>query len=232
MLRNTQSSSSLLAKSNSPMRALLIWSMVGVVMSSVVVFLLAALASILGADVIMQWDHEIQRLFYLHSETRLQLFPFISFITALGSFKISALAAIGFSILFFLQRTPRFYFYGYALLGSFAIMWALNTGLKEIFQRSRPELEHLLVVHGYSFPSGHAMISMGFYGMLFVIWAIEWKLRTSRPGIPILCGIVFVTLIGLSRIMLGVHYPSDVFTGFMAGLAWIFCMIPAIRQRG
>lgn len=231
MLRNTHSSSSFFTKSSSPLRSLLTWSIVGVVMSSAVVFLLAALALMLGTDFVMHWDHQIQRLFYLHSETRLQLFPFTSFITALGSFKISALAAIGFTFLFFLQRIPRFYFYGYALLGSFAIMWALNTGLKEIFQRSRPELEHLLVVHGYSFPSGHAMISMGFYGMLFVIWAIERQLRTSRPGIPILCGIIFVTLIGLSRIMLGVHYPSDVFTGFMAGLAWIFCMIPGIRQR-
>ncbi|MDQ0173171.1 phosphatase PAP2 family protein [Paenibacillus tundrae] len=231
MLRNTHSSSSFFTKSSSPLRSLLTWSIVGFVMSSAVVFLLAALALMLGTDFVMHWDHQIQRLFYLHSETRLQLFPFTSFITALGSFKISALAAIGFTFLFFLQRIPRFYFYGYALLGSFAIMWTLNTGLKEIFQRSRPELEHLLVVHGYSFPSGHAMISMGFYGMLFVIWAIERQLRTSRPGIPILCGIIFVTLIGLSRIMLGVHYPSDVFTGFMAGLAWIFCMIPGIRQR-
>lgn len=110
------------------------------------------------------------------------------------------------------------------------MMWILNTFLKEIFRRSRPELEHLLVVHGYSFPSGHAMISMGFYGMLFVIWVIERIQRESGVTLPVLCGIIFICLVGLSRIMLGVHFPTDVFTGFAAGLAWIFCMIKGIQR--
>lgn len=228
MLRKTQLPTSGLARKTS-VRPLLNWAGVGIIASVSVVFLLAALGALLGNDVILSLDDRIQQLFYLNSDSRLHLLPFISFITALGSFRLSAIAAIGFSILFLWQRRPRFLIYGYALLISFAMMWILNTLLKEIFRRSRPELEHLLVVHGYSFPSGHAMISMGFYGMLFVIWAIERHQRMSGVALPVICGITFIFLVGLSRIMLGVHFPTDVFTGFAAGLAWIFCMIKGIQ---
>jgi undecaprenyl-diphosphatase len=229
MLRKTHSFSSGLNRKTS-VRPLLNWAGVGIIASVSVVFLLAALGALLGTDAILSMDDRIQQLFYLNSDSRIYLLPFISFITALGSFNLSAIAAIGFSILFLLQRRPRFLIYGYALLSSFAMMWILNTLLKEIFRRSRPELEHLLVVHGYSFPSGHAMISMGFYGMLFVIWAIERHQRLSGVALPVLCGIVFIVLVGLSRIMLGVHFPTDVFTGFAAGLAWIFSMIKGIKR--
>lgn len=229
MLGKTQLPTSGLARKTS-VRPLLNWVGVGIIASVSVVFLLAALGALLGNDVIVSLDDQIQQLFYLNSNSRLYLLPFISFITALGSFRLSAIAAIGFSILFLWQRRPRFLIYGYALLSSFAMMWILNTLLKEIFRRSRPELEHLLVVHGYSFPSGHAMISMGFYGMLFVIWAIERHQRLSGAALPVLCGITFIFLVGLSRIMLGVHFPTDVFTGFAAGLAWIFCMIKGIQR--
>lgn len=229
MLRKTHSPTSGLARKTS-VRPLLNWAGVGIIASVSVVFLLAALGALLGTDAIFSLDDRIQQLFYLNSDSRLHLLPFISFITALGSFRLSAIAAIGFSILFLWQRRPRFLIYGYALLSSFAMIWILNTLLKEIFRRSRPELEHLLVVHGYSFPSGHAMISMGFYGMLFVIWAIERHLRESGVALPVLCGILFIFLVGLSRIMLGVHFPTDVFAGFAAGLAWIFCMIKGIQR--
>ncbi|PWW35192.1 MULTISPECIES: phosphatase PAP2 family protein [Paenibacillus] len=229
MLRKTHSPTSGLARKTS-VRPLLNWAGVGIIASVSVVFLLAALGALLGTDAILSLDDWIQQLFYLNSDSRLHLLPFISFITALGSFRLSAIAAIGFSILFLWQRRPRFLIYGYALLSSFAMMWILNTLLKEIFRRSRPELEHLLVVHGYSFPSGHAMISMGFYGMLFVIWAFERHQRESAVALPVLCGIIFIFLVGLSRIMLGVHFPTDVFAGFAAGLAWIFCLIKGIQR--
>ncbi|WP_339305647.1 phosphatase PAP2 family protein [Paenibacillus sp. FSL R5-0519] len=213
------------------LRPLFNWSLAGMAISASVVFILAGLGAWLGGDSIIRLDAEIQQLFYLNSDSRLDLFPYTAFITALGSFKISAVAAGGFALLFFIQRSPRFVIYGYAITGSFAMMWILNTLLKEFFRRSRPELDHLLVVHGYSFPSGHAMISMGFYGMLFVIWAIEQQRHNSSSmWLPVLCGIIFIFLIGLSRIMLGVHYPTDVFTGFAAGLAWIFCIIKGIKQ--
>ncbi|PQP84870.1 phospholipid phosphatase [Paenibacillus sp. PCH8] len=213
------------------LRPLLHWGLAGITISASLVFILAGLGAWLGADYIIRLDDRIQQIFYLNSDSRLHLLPYTAFITALGSFKISAMAAGGFALLFFMQSSSRFVIYGYAISGSFAMMWILNTLLKEFFRRSRPELDHLLVVHGYSFPSGHAMISMGFYGMLFVIWAIEQQRHDSFGWcLPVLCGIGYIGLIGLSRIMLGVHYPTDVFTGFAAGLAWIICMIKGIAR--
>ncbi|WP_337035393.1 phosphatase PAP2 family protein [Paenibacillus illinoisensis] len=229
MLR--ESNSSLFRNSpRLPWRSLLVWSGIGVLFSSALVIVLAILGAWLGTHFIIQLDDRIQHWFYLHSESRLVLLPVITFITAIGSFKISALAAVCAAALFFIHRNSRYSLYGYVVLGSFAVMWLLNIGLKEIFRRSRPELDHLMVVHGYSFPSGHAMISMGFYGMFFVIWALERQKQSASIMLPILCGVGFIGLIGISRIMLGVHYPTDVFAGFVAGLAWLLCMIGAIKR--
>lgn len=214
-----------------PLQSLLKSILTASLLSAAIVLFLAGIGALLGLERLIRLDSQVQQIFYLHSQSRLSLLPYTSFITALGSFKISALATAGFALLCFLQRHPRMTMYGYVICASFGIMWILNTLLKELFRRSRPELDHLLVVHGYSYPSGHAMISMGFYGMLFVIWAIEWKGRnTSNRWIPVLCGILFVLLIGISRVMLGVHYPTDVFAGFAAGFVWILCMVQGIKR--
>jgi undecaprenyl-diphosphatase len=213
------------------LQSLLKYILIASLMSAGIVLLFAGVGAWLGLDRLIQLDSQIQQLFYLHSQSRLSLLPYTSFITALGSFKISALAAVGFALLLFAQRRPKAITYGYLICVSFAMMWILNTLLKEIFRRSRPELDHLLVVHGYSYPSGHAMISMGFYGMLFVIWALEWNGRdVLSRWLPVFCGTLFVLLIGLSRVMLGVHYPTDVFAGFAAGFVWIVCMVQGIKR--
>ncbi len=97
----------------------------------------------------------------------------------------------------------------------------LTVLIKELFYRSRPVLE--APVHqevGYSFPSGHAAISTCFYGALlywFIINTRSWVLK-------VITGLLVFSLvmtIGLTRIYLGVHYPSDVLAGFMLGL---FCL--------
>lgn len=227
MLRHSQH----LSLKQSHIAILLKYILIASSLSAFIVLLLAGLGAWLGLDRLIQLDHHIQDMFYLHSQSRQSLLPYTSFITALGSFKISAFVAIGLALLCFIQRRPTTTLYGYVICISFAMMWILNTLLKEIFRRSRPELDHLLVVHGYSFPSGHAMISMGFYGMLFVIWAMEWKKRgILGRWIPVSCGILFILLIGLSRIMLGVHYPTDVLAGFSSGFVWILCWIQGMKH--
>lgn len=101
----------------------------------------------------------------------------------------------------------------------------LNYGLKHFFMRQRPDLLHLVTEHSYSFPSGHSIGSMVFYGTLlfllpqFVKQAKRCFLLQSLLGLSIL-------LIGISRIYLGVHFPSDVLGGFSLGLSWLLFTYP------
>ncbi|HEX6922907.1 MAG TPA: phosphatase PAP2 family protein, partial [Bacillales bacterium] len=94
-----------------------------------------------------------------------------------------------------------------------------------IFQRQRPEIHRLIEVTGYSFPSGHAMGSFVFYGMLGYFFILFLKSEYLKAGSTLLmAGLIF--MIGFSRVYLGVHYPSDVLAGFAAGGAWLtICII-------
>lgn len=101
----------------------------------------------------------------------------------------------------------------------------LNLLLKEWIHRPRPEMV-LYHVRGYSFPSGHAMVSLVAYGLITYLLCLKkrsWKVRTT-----LMCGCaIVVLLIGLSRIYLGVHYFSDVIAGFAAGGVWLSTCITA-----
>lgn len=103
--------------------------------------------------------------------------------------------------------------------------WLLNELLKAMFRRPRPEVLRLAAAAGYSFPSGHSMVTFALYGFLaFLMW---WLSRGHRPGVSrrrlLLASVaagVLVFLVGWSRVYLGVHYPSDVLAGFAAGGLW------------
>lgn len=96
----------------------------------------------------------------------------------------------------------------------------LNLLLKTLIQRPRPEGYRLVAESGFSFPSGHSMVAMAFYGLLiWMVWRYEKDALVHRLGV-IGFGLVIV-LVGLSRIYLGVHYASDVLAGFCASIAWL-----------
>lgn len=101
----------------------------------------------------------------------------------------------------------------------------LNYGLKHFFMRQRPNLIHLVTEHSYSFPSGHSIGSMLFYGTLLFLLPKFVKKTTTCFLLQILLGIA-ILLIGISRIYLGVHFPSDVLGGFSLGLAWLLLTYP------
>lgn len=90
----------------------------------------------------------------------------------------------------------------------------LNLGLKQIFAAPRPDLlPHLDIVHSYSFPSGHAAGNMMLFGALAML--------AGRRG-DYLLAFMAIALIGVSRVWLGVHWPSDVLAGWIEGLGWLF----------
>lgn len=98
----------------------------------------------------------------------------------------------------------------------------LNELLKAVFARPRPEGFHLIELpDSFSYPSGHAMVSPAFYGMLAYI--ISGWLREKRGSLYIQPVVfLFVTLIAVSRVYLGVHYLSDVLTGFCLSMVFYF----------
>jgi undecaprenyl-diphosphatase len=97
----------------------------------------------------------------------------------------------------------------------------LNVALKLAYARARPSFEHpLATAHGFSFPSGHAMGTCLLAGMLVVLASREGPLQAHRAGVLGLA-LVWTLSMGLSRIVLGVHFPSDVLAGYAAGLGWL-----------
>jgi len=113
---------------------------------------------------------------------------------------------------------------GWALSLSLGGSALLNTLLKQLFARPRPAILPVISATGYSFPSGHAMVALCFYGMAAYLISHHLTSFVSRIVLFVLAG-VFVMLIGISRIYLGVHYPSDVLAGYAAGAMWLaFCV--------
>ncbi|HJQ28783.1 MAG TPA: phosphatase PAP2 family protein [Rubrobacter sp.] len=99
----------------------------------------------------------------------------------------------------------------------------LTTILKAVFERARPELfDSGYHASYYSFPSGHATIAVGFYGMLTLILA--YRLRGFARWAVLLFGVLVVLLIGFSRLYLGVHFPTDVLAGYLSALLWLVCV--------
>lgn len=101
--------------------------------------------------------------------------------------------------------------------------------LKLFFHRARPDLHRLIEVSGYSFPSGHATNAFALYGVLaFLLWRhihTQWG-RT----ILLFISILMIFLIGISRIYLGVHYPSDIIAGYFISGFWLSIVIWFFRR--
>lgn len=144
---------------------------------------------------------------------------FMKLMTFIGSgWSITALAA---AIPFFVFVSKKKKYYRTALLIplNIAIGSLLNEILKQLFHRVRPDMLRLVKVTDYSFPSGHSMNSMIFYGFLVYLMLKYLQPRIKYPAALILSLMIF--LIGTSRVYLGVHYASDVIAGFIIGLAWL-----------
>jgi len=103
----------------------------------------------------------------------------------------------------------------------------LNTALKLHFRRVRPDVPWALVhEHSFSFPSGHSVCAVVMYGTLVYLGMRYLRLGWERVAI-IVAAVAVVSGIGLSRIYLGVHYPSDVAAGYLVGCIWLMTVIGA-----
>ena len=149
--------------------------------------------------------------------------PIAKFITNFGGAIFLIIATI---ILFILIKNKKI---GFSIISNLVIVTILNQSLKNILQRPRPNEFRIIEETGYSFPSGHSMVSMAFYGYLIYLIYRYVKNKYLKWTLIVLLSILICT-IGISRIYLGVHYTSDVLGGFLISISYLVIYISAVNK--
>ncbi len=131
---------------------------------------------------------------------------------------------VGLVLLLWRQKRLEFWVFAIASLGALIF----NQGMKLLFTRPRPTLwQSLIQETSYSFPSGHALGASVVYGFLAYLLIRRYPRRSHLvSGIAI----TIIGLIGLSRLYLGVHYPTDILAGYIVGLLWLGICIALLRH--
>ena len=149
--------------------------------------------------------------------------PIAKFITNFGGAIFLSIATV---MLFLFIKNKKI---GLSIISNIVIITVLNQLLKRILQRPRPTEFRIVEETGYSFPSGHSMVSMAFYGyLIYLIYRyiknkyVKWTLITILS--------ILICLIGISRIYLGVHYTSDVLGGFLVSISYLVVYISSIKK--
>ncbi|MEO8030818.1 MAG: phosphatase PAP2 family protein [Gemmatimonadota bacterium] len=177
--------------------------------------LLAVVTSLVGAGRTQDWDRSILlAVLPFRTDYRTIFFQLMSAF-GLGECGIPA----GILVLLILRHARHFRqakFYAWVTLSG----WALNLLLKQLIGRPRPEvIPHLGRAGWYSFPSGHAMLAPLVYGVGAVLLAALLVHRGGRIALRV-GAVLLILSIACARIYLGVHYPSDVLAGLLAGTGW------------
>ena len=118
---------------------------------------------------------------------------------------------------------------GISIFSNLVIVTILNQLLKAILQRPRPTEYRIVEETGYSFPSGHSMVSMAFYGYLIYL-IYKYVKNKYLKWISIILLSILICFIGISRIYLGVHYTSDVLGGFFISISYLIIYISAVNK--
>ena len=168
------------------------------------------------------FDEPIQNA--LHSIANPTLDKFMVFVSIIGfGYGVVPADIAVAAFLAFKRRWGDFKFWALAVGGGAL----LNIAAKGFFARERPDLwESIAPEQTLSFPSGHAMGSAAFVVSLWVL------LRPTKWWRPVLwIGGVFIFLVGISRIYLGVHFPSDIAAGWLAAIAWVVAVSELLYGR-
>lgn len=129
-------------------------------------------------------------------------------------------------ILFILIKNKKI---GLSIFSNLIIITVLNQLLKRILQRPRPTEFRIIEETGYSFPSGHSMVSMAFYGyLIYLIYKYVENRYVKWISIVLLS--ILICAIGVSRIYLGVHYTSDVLGGFLVSISYLILFISTVNK--
>lgn len=149
--------------------------------------------------------------------------PIAKFITNFGGAIFLSIATIALLLLIKNKKIRL------SIFSNIVIITILNQLLKRILRRPRPTEFRIVEETGYSFPSGHSMVSMAFYGYLIYLIYRYIKNKYIKWSLIVLLSIL-ICLIGISRIYLGVHYTSDVLGGFLLSISYLVVYISLIKK--
>lgn len=169
---------------------------------------------------IQSWDQNL--IFFIQDLESPILTKVMKFFTFIGSTSVVFTLSILMLIIFYfvLKQKNRLILFAIVMIGSPII----NFLLKQLFHRERPNFHRLIEIGGYSFPSGHAMTAMTFYGIVcYLLWQRIPHMK-GKFALLSLCS-VFILMIGMSRIYLGVHFPSDIIGGYFGGIIWLMVTV-------
>ena len=170
---------------------------------------------------IFTWDNEIYN--YLMQKRNILLNEFVIKFTELGG--VFCITILTIMLLILVKKE-----YKVMILANVIIITIINQILKIIFARPRPEIMRLIEESGYSFPSGHSMVSTAFYGLLIYLIYKNVKNKYLKwfgcIGLSLL-----ILAIAISRIYLGVHYASDVIGGICFSIIYIIIFTNIIKDK-
>ena len=213
---------------------MILCSGLGLALGGVAFLLIAAAMQMGGTQSVDDWTLKAVRALVLKDPRTGQVYgeEAVIAITSLGALVILiGVSCLVMGLLWLTQRRQVALLLLTALLGAIGI----NYSLKYAFNRPRPQVVQLLQrVDTKSFPSGHALTATAIYATLGAIGATVCSRRSLK--VYVMSGAVGVSiLVGLSRVYLGVHYPSDVLAGWIVGFTWaLLCWLTArrLKKRG
>lgn len=172
------------------------------------------------------WAFDSAIIVFFNSIESSGLDVFMVALTELGSvWFVTAFSIAVIGVLWFKERDKLGVLFFLIAVGGGALLTLL---LKNLYARERPSINPEIDAIGFSFPSGHSMGSVIFYGFVIYLLLRSGKSKLFK-GIAISFLGVLIALIGISRIYLSAHYPSDVLAGFTAGAIWLTLSILALE---
>jgi len=162
----------------------------------------------------------------IHARVTAAGLQFFSVLTIIGSPAAMTVLAIVGGLVLLLRRRPRTLV---AWAAAFAGGFAIENILKHVIHRARPPYgAAYLTGHSFSFPSGHAVGSFIGYSMLAYVLIMHWRTSRVLRTVIVVIAVLIILLVGISRVYLGVHYPSDVVGGWVTAAVWLAICLSAV----
>ena len=197
-----------------------------VALSAGMLFVLAWIATKVERSTTLRFDEAIRN--FVHGFASPKFTMVMQAFSVIGGQVLTVLALVVPALLWWRGKRRASIWLVATMLGALV----LDLAMKYSFHRQRPIPYFGTVPHTYSFPSGHSLFSFCFYGSLAGFLANRTRSRFLRAGIYV-CAALLIICIGMSRIYLGVHYPTDVIAGYLSAAIWVsvVVMLDHWRQR-